>query len=216
MSQDLGWTPTKQQNYTCHMYSERGGLSWFVRNLLQVIPSTTQDIQRRENQHFVLQWLKHLSGSGECYIVSQEKVINDQDKVFQVINKWWNHGLRSKSPNGILFFPNVMWLQILFFPLILLKTGVSIAIFTSWLLIYLSNHFNQDSAYMTPWKLFLFFSKNDLYCQIYQNFSLQFVPLEGWGLENHSLPNHGHIFNCFLSENFKVCFSYLGFYLIWS
>lgn len=96
------------------------------------------------------------------------------------------------------------------------KQESAFAIFTSWLLIYLSNHFNQDSAYITPWKLFLFFSKNDLYCQIYQSFSLQCMPLEGRGLENHSLPNHGHIFNCFLSENFKVCFSYLGFYLIWS
>lgn len=75
MSQDIGWTPTKQQNYTCHTYNERGSLPWFVRNLLQVIPSTTQDIQSRENKHFVLQWFKYFSGSGECYIVSQEKVI---------------------------------------------------------------------------------------------------------------------------------------------
>lgn len=213
MSQGIG--PTKQQNYTCHRHSERGGLSWFVRNLLQVIPSTTQDTQRRENQHFVLQWVKHFPGSGECYIVSQEKVINDQGKVFQVINKWWNHGLRSKSPNGILFFPNVMWLQILFFPLILLKTGVSIAIFTSWLLIYLSNHFNQDSAYMTPWKL-CFFQKMTSIAKFIKISPYSLCPWGVGGLENHSLPNHSHIFNCFLSENFKVCFSYLGFYLIWS
>lgn len=68
--------------------------------------------------------------------------------------KWQNPGLKSKSPSGLVFFPKYYVTSDSFFALWYFSKQEST--FQSLLvLIYSSNHFNQDFAYMTPLKLFL-------------------------------------------------------------